>query len=966
MHRFLWLLLLPLPLQAQLLETFSDGNFTENPPWLGTTAYWTIDTLASNPRLRTNGPPRADTLFLATPSTVSWGLWQFTISYEQVNLSNFNGVRIYLMADTADLKGPVHGYFLQLGTNNSDEVRLYRQDGDPATRRILLGRSDPILTEPTQTLTLKVLRTETGHWSVSLEGQLLLEASDATYWKSRYFGLWVKHTTTTGRSYTFDDLLVAGEAERPDRTPPEVTGAVYRQRLRAFLVDFSEPIDTTRTPSDAFYVEAPTFSGIPDNVRWDASGQTARLHYARIPPSGSYRLYVRGLRDPAGNLMRDTVLALPVVTDTLPPRLVDLYPIDSRKLGVRFDEPATGCDPAAYRLLEGPAVRQVQDCPAPPRPDFTLLLATPMTPLATYTLRIEAVADTVGNLMPAVERTFTFPGDPEPADPGDLIINEVLYAPAQPGLEFVELYNRSAHALDLREIHWHDARSEPQPLAERVFLIGPGAYVVLAEDTAALRKIFGNVPVLLQPGAWPPLNNDGDVVVLKRSDSLRLDSLRYDASMGQPGRSLERRDPDLPTWLRANWAVSVDSLGATPGRRNSRYEPDLAPPVVRFVAVRDSFTVVVFFDEVLDPSSVQPEAFELDDGTQPAAATWVSDAQQVLLHFERPLTQQQLVIHDLRDLKGNQLASAVRPLAYPPVPDALRINEILYAPLADPHDGRPDQPEYIELINISERHLNLEGLFWTDVPDEHNRADTMWLPVRFRALAPESLAVVFNVPAGQDPLAFIEAAFPGATRQPGTVWIPLSGASLGLRNEGDLIHLQYGHHTIDSVYYDPSWHQAGVREATGLSLERLLPEGPSNDPANWTSSPDPSGGTPGRPNAARLQTTPPLPEQPDLEVTPSPFSPDGDGIDDVAVIRFKLPTAGALVRARIFDSQGRPVRTLGPANSGAQGLLFWDGRDDTGGVLPIGIYIVLLEAMDARGGRLLARRAPVVLARPLR
>ena len=966
MHRFLWLLLLPLPLQAQLLETFSDGNFTENPAWRGTTDYWTIDTLNGNPRLRTDGPLRSDTLFLATSSSVSWGLWQFTVSYEQVNLSNFNGIRLYLMADTADLKGPVHGYFLQLGTNNSDEVRLYRQDGDPATRRILLGRSDPVLTEPTQTLTLKVLRTETGHWSVFLGGRLLLEARDATYWQSRYFGLWVKHTATTGRSYAFDDLLVAGEAERPDRTPPEVTGAVYRQRLRAFLVDFSEPIDTTRTPSDAFYVEAPTFSGIPDNVRWDASGQTARLHYARIPPSGSYRLYIRGLRDPAGNLLRDTVLALPVVIDTLPPRLVDLYPIDSRKLGVRFDEPATGCDPSAYRLQEGPAVWQVQDCPAPPRTDFTLLLAAPMTPQTTYTLRIEAVADTVGNVMPAVARTFTFPGDPEPANPGDLIINEVLYAPAQPGLEFVELYNRSAHALDLREIHWHDARSEPQPLTERVFLIGPGAYVVLAEDTAALRSAFGEVPVLLQPSAWSPLNNDGDAVVLKRSDGLRLDSLRYDASMGQSGRSLERRDPDLPTWLRANWAVCVDSLGATPGRRNSRYEPDLAPPVVRIVAVRDSLSVAVFFDEALDPSSVRPDAFELDDGTQPAAATWLPETQQVLLHFERPLTQHRLVIHDLRDLKGNRLASAVRPLAYPPGPEALRINEILYAPLADSYDGRPDQPEYFELINISDRHVNLEGLFWTDVPDEQGRADTVWLPARFQALAPESLAVVFNVPAGKNPLAFLEAAFPGATRQPGTVWLPISGSSLGLRNEGDLIHLQYGPHTIDSVFYAPSWHQTGVRDATGLALERLLPEGPSNDPANWTSSPDPSGGTPGRPNAARLQENPPLSEQPGLEIAPSPFSPDGDGIDDVAVLRFTLPTAGALVRARIFDSQGRLVRTLGPINSGAQGMLLWDGRDDTGGALPIGIYIVLLEAMDARGGRLLSRRTSVVLARPLR
>ncbi len=966
MYRFLCLLLLPLPLQAQLLETFSDGNFTENPAWQGTIDYWAIDTLNGNPYLRTNGPPHADTLFLATPSSVSWGVWQFTVHYEQVNLSNFNGIRLYLMADTVDLQAPVHGYFLQLGTNNSDEVRLYRQDGDPATRRVLLGRSDPVLTEPTQTLTLKVLRTETGHWRVFLEGRLLFEATDATYWKSRYFGLWVKHTASTARGYAFDDLLVAGEAERPDRTPPEVIAAAYHQRLRAFVVDFSEPIDTTRTPPDAFYVEGSTFSGTPDRAYWAASGQTTYLHYRRIPPSDTYQLYLRGLPDLAGNLLRDTVVTLAVVTDTLPPRLTDLYPIDSRRIGVQFDEPAKGCDPAAYRLLKGPSVWQVLDCPASPRTDFTLLLAAPLTPQTTYTLRIEAVADTAGNVMSAVARTFTFPGDPEPADPGDLIVNEVLYAPAQPGLEFVELYNRATHALDLQEVRWHDARGMPRPLVNRTFLLGPGAYVVLAEDTAALRHAFGPVPLRLQPDVWYTLNNDGDAVVLKHRDGRLLDSLRYDASMGQSGRSLERRDPDLPTLLPRNWAVSVDSLGATPGRRNSRYEPDLLPPVVRFVAVRDSLSVAVFFDEALDPSSVRTNAFELDDGTQPETAAWFPEAQQVLLHFRRPLKQRQLVVRDLRDLKGNRLAPVVRPLAYPPNPGTLRLNEILYAPLADPYDGRPDQPEYVELINIAPHHINLEALFWTDAPDEHGRVDTMRLPVRWQALAPESLAVVFNVPSGQDPLAFIEAAFPDATRQPGTVWIPVPGASLGLRNEGDLIHLQYGPHTIDSVYYHPSWHQAGVREATGLALERLRPEGPSNDPANWTSSPDPSGGTPGRPNAARLQVNPPRSERPDLEITPSPFSPDGDGLDDVTTIRFALPAPDALVRARIFDSQGRLVRTLGPINSGAQGLLLWDGRDDAGGALPIGIYIVLLEAMDARGGRLLSRRAPVVLARPLR
>ena len=964
MYRLLWIFLIPIPLQAQLFETFNDGNFTDNPPWYGPHRYWTIDTLNGNPLLRSNGPPQPDTLFLVTPSTTSWGLWQATIYYEQVNLSNFNGIRIYLMADTSVLKAPVRGYFLQLGTNNSDEVRLYRQDGDPATRRVLLGRSTPLLTEPTRTLILKVLRTETGRWSVFLEGRLLFETTDATYWHSRYFGLWVKHTTKTGRNYAFDDLLVAGEANRPDYTPPQVTSVVYQQQRRAFMVAFSEPIDTLQATPDAFYIAASSFAGPPDYLQWEPSGQIARLHYARIPPSGTYQLQVYGLQDLAGNVLRDTVVTFTVTTDTLPPRLIDLYPINSRQLGVAFDEPVTGCDPAAYRLIDGPPVFQVLDCPSWPRTQFVLLLASAMVAQTTYRLHIEAVTDTVGNAILPVQRSFLFPGDPEPAMPGDLILNEVLYAPTQSAPEFVELYNRAAYALDLQQVYWQDARSQPQPLATRPFLIAPGAYVVLTADTATLRAHFGPVSVRLQPDPWPPLNNDADAVVLKRSDGLLLDSLWYAASMGEPGRSLERRDPDLPTWLADNWAVSTAPKGATPGRQNSQYEPDRTPPGLRFVAVRDSVTVVAFFDEMLDVTSVQPEAFSLEDGTYPQTATWVSRQRQVVLRFAQPLRQRKLIVRNLRDLKGNRLDSAVRPLAYPPAPHTLRINEILYAPLADPYDDRPDQPEYIELINRSTYHLNLEGLFWTDLPDEKGRADTVRLPIQWQALAPDSLALIFNVPSGEDPLTFLEAAFPGTIRHPGTLWIPISGNALGLRNDGDLIHLQYGSLTLDSVHYRPAWHLPGVRATTGLALERLLPDGPSNDPANWTSSPDPSGGTPGRPNAARLDVPPSFPEEVKLEIMPSPFSPDGDGIDDVAILRFKLPAA-ALVRARIFDHQGRLVRTLGPVNSGTQGMLLWDGRDDANRTLPIGIYIVFLEAMDGRGGRLFTQKASVVLARRL-
>jgi hypothetical protein len=966
MTRLLCLLLwsLPLPLYAQLIENFDDGDFLHNPPWQGTTTYWIIDSFNGNPYLRTNGPPAADTLFLSTPSQVCWGVWQLTFHYENVNFSNFNGLRIYLMASTADLRTPLQGYFVQLGTNNSDEIRLYRQDGDPATRRTLLGRSSPILTELQGTHTLRVLRSETGHWTVSLDGQVLFEAQDATYWHSRFFGLWVKHTATTAQNYSFDNLLVAGETERPDRTPPRILSAIYRQPLRAFVLSFSEVMDTARVTPDAFFLE---HLGSPEAHYWSGTslGQEVQLRFAYIPPSDTYTLYVRNLYDLAGNQLRDTVLAVFVRTDTQPPYLLEAYPENSQHLGVHFSEPVHGCNPAYYRIMPAREVANILDCPASPRAHYTLQLAFPMSTGETYTLHLTQIADTVGNPISDMAYSFTFPGDPESIEPAEVILNEVFYAPPSSGLEFFELYNRASHAINLQELLWYDSRRQPIPLSHRPFLVGPNAYVVVAENAALLQDTFGPLAYIVQPPSWSALNNDGDVVVLTRRDGVVIDSMAYTAHMGKAGRSLERRDPELPATMVQNWAPSNAPEGATPGRVNSRYEPDLRAPLLLFAAVQEQTTVVLNVDEPLQPYTVRPDAFRLEDGTHPLEAVWHAVQQQIVLRFATTLHQRYLTVEGLCDLKGQCMAPTTRPLAYPPPPGSLKINEILYAPRANPYDGYPDQPEYLELLNRAPYYLNLEGIYWTNRANELGRADTFYLPGRFQAVAPDSFVLIFSVPANADPIAFFEAAFPGATRQPGTIWLPIRRSSLNLRNEGDWVHLRYLDYTLDAVAYKPSWHQKGIRDATGLALERILPDGPSDDPANWTTSPDPSGGTPGRPNAARITSADPPGQTPTLWITPSPFSPDGDGIDDVALLRFRLPTTGALAKAQIFDSYGRLVRKLGPVVASSEGMLLWDGRDDEGRELPIGLYIVLFEALDAQGGRLLTRKAPVVLARPL-
>ncbi len=59
-----------------------------------------------------------------------------------------------------------------------------------------------------------------------------------------------------------------------------------------------------------------------------------------------------------------------------------------------------------------------------------------------------------------------------------------------------------------------------------------------------------------------------------------------------------------------------------------------------------------------------------------------------------------------------------------------------------------------------------------------------------------------------------------------------------------------------------------------------------------------------------------------------------------------LVTAGAAIQVEVMTSAGRPVRSLGHYTVSARQrlILGWNGRDDAGGILPPGRYLVLVKA----------------------
>ena len=85
-----------------------------------------------------------------------------------------------------------------------------------------------------------------------------------------------------------------------------------------------------------------------------------------------------------------------------------------------------------------------------------------------------------------------------------------------------------------------------------------------------------------------------------------------------------------------------------------------------------------------------------------------------------------------------------------------------------------------------------------------------------------------------------------------------------------------------------------------------------------------------------------------------------------AVIRYTLERGAASIRVRIYDQTGRLVRTLRRADlAGRTGAINWDGRDDAGDELRLGVYVIVLDAVDAESGHTASYKEPVVLARPL-
>ena len=541
------------------------------------------------------------------------------------------------------------------------------------------------------------------------------------------------------------------------------------------------------------------------------------------------------------------------------------------------------------------------------------------------------------------------------------VINELMYAPNASEPEWLELYNNDSLAADL--VGWSISDASGMVVIDEG-IIEPKEYLLITSDSTALRsaRAVDSSASILQVDL-PTFNNGEDEVVLRNRSGQTVDSLHYFSSWGgRSGTSLERRYFTDPTNDSMFWSSSVYSAGGTPGWANSilpplynlkvdsgRFDPSLSE--VKVQLINNGIEAVGVGEIRLFHDANQNNEGEVEEELFRANTPNLLPGEMIVLNapWQRPLIDEgefALVVvaqTEDQDDVDNRVRLFIR---REPLDSGLVITEIMYDPISL---GGVAGAEYVEVYNMADRPVLLEG--WSIV-EGSGVSKTILEPIPL--LPPKSFGLIAS-----DSGVYLRYPY-----LLDSLNIVVLHKDFGLNNSGDeLVLLNPNGRVIDSIDYSDNWHWDELVDTRGVSLERLTIDSESNDRHNWSSSVAENGGTPGAPNSRSL---PVVTSSAELSVQPSTISPDGDGFEDFVRIAWKLPSSASRLMLEIYDRHGRRVaRPMNNLPSSPEGSFIWDGLDDAGEQLPIGLYVVRIVSYDSDGGRVSVAQETLVVAEKL-
>lgn len=292
----LFFLVLP-EASAQIADNFSDGDLTQNPAWAGNPDSFRINTAGE---LQLDAAVAGAVRLSVAGNIPDSAVWEFRFRLDFAP-SNNNQLKIWLLADQADLDA-ASGYFFEIGeTGSLDALRFYRQDAGVKT---LIASGTPALVASNPDIRLRVRRTKAGVWEAEAAAgsgafQAQFSVSDAAYTggPNRHFGIQCIYTASNTTRFYFDDLSIVPNV--PDTTPPTLS-AVSASDAVTVVVQFDETLDSLGAIDPSRY-SIDKGIGQPQTVALLANRQSVRLTLATPLATDTYILQANGIKDLAGN-----------------------------------------------------------------------------------------------------------------------------------------------------------------------------------------------------------------------------------------------------------------------------------------------------------------------------------------------------------------------------------------------------------------------------------------------------------------------------------------------------------------------------------------------------------------------------------------------------------------------------------------------------------------------------------------
>ncbi len=235
---FLKVVLIALPISlsfGQVVDDFTDGDFTANPAWAGNMAEFTV----LSGELMLNAPAASSESYLATPNfLMDSTTWEFSVRMD-FNPTSSNQALIYLASNSADLSTDLNGYFVLIGSSDH-EISLFRQEGN-STTKIIDGVDGSVDSNPVN-VNIRVTRDLLGNWSLFRNlndgsGEVVEgSATDNTFNTTSYFGFLADYTSTRSDLFFFDNITVSA---------PLSIDSIFATSSNELLLRFNQPVSLT-------------------------------------------------------------------------------------------------------------------------------------------------------------------------------------------------------------------------------------------------------------------------------------------------------------------------------------------------------------------------------------------------------------------------------------------------------------------------------------------------------------------------------------------------------------------------------------------------------------------------------------------------------------------------------------------------------------------------------------------------